>query len=73
MSDTDKTKERFYWSMRLTLAGLVVELLSLFGLHHPLGFMVFAGLGCALIGAGIVIFLVSLLSLVRSPRSETSE
>ncbi len=44
LSDTDKTTTRFYWSMRLILAGLVVELLSLFGLHHPLGFMAFAGI-----------------------------
>ena len=67
MSGTDGTKQRFYWSMRLILAGLVVELLSLFGLHHPLGFMVFAGVGCTLIGTGVVLFLVSLLSLVRAP------
>ncbi len=73
MSDTNETKQRFHWSMRLILAGLVVELLSLFGLHHPLGFMVFAGLGCTLMGAGIVLFVVSLLSLVRAPGSEASE
>ncbi len=73
MSDTNETKQRFHWSMRLILAGLVVELLSLFGLHHPLGFMVFAGLGCTLMGAGIVLFLVSLLSLVRAPGAEAPE
>ena len=73
LSDTDKTRERFYWSMRFILAGLVVELLSLFGLHHPLGFMAFAAIGCTLMGAGIVIFLLSLLSLVRTPGTESSE
>ncbi|GMR22044.1 MAG: hypothetical protein BMS9Abin37_0370 [Acidobacteriota bacterium] len=73
LSDTDKTRTRFYWSMRLILAGLVVELLSLFGLHHPLGFMAFAALGCTLMGAGIVIFVVSLLSLVRAPGAESSD
>ncbi len=73
MSDTNETKQRFHWSMRLILAGLVVELLSLFGLHHPLGFMVFAAVGCTLMGAGIVLFVVSLLSLVRAPGSEASE
>ena len=73
MTEAERTTRRFYWSMRLILAGLVVELLSLFGLHHPLGFMFFAALGCTLMGAGIVIFLISLLSLVRTPGTESSE
>lgn len=73
MSDTERVRRRFYWSMRLILAGLAVELLSLFGLHHPLGFMAFAALGCSLIGAGVVVFLVSMLSQVRTPSSESPQ
>ena len=73
MTAAEKTRARFYWSMRLILAGLAVELVSLFGLHHPLGFLFFAGVGCTLIVAGILIFLVSLLSLVRTPGQEAPE
>ena len=73
MSAAAETRARFYWSMRFILAGLVVELLSLFGLHHPLGFMIFAGVGCTLIVLGIAIFIVSLLSLVRAPGQEAPE
>ena len=46
------------WSTRLLLAGLVVEILSLFGLHHSLGFMIFMTLGCTLIAGGIAFFLL---------------
>ena len=59
----------FYRSMWLILAGLVVELLSLFGLHHPLGFMFFMTFGFSLTGAGILIFVYYMLSLVRPSRS----
>lgn len=72
LTETDKTTRRFYWSMRLILGGLVVELLSLFGLHHPMGFMAFAAIGCTLIAAGVVFFLWSLLSSVPTP-SDSSE
>jgi hypothetical protein len=63
----------FRWSIRLTLAGLVVELLSLFRLHHPLGFMFFMGFGWALMGAGVLIFVYYMLSLVRPSQSRSSE
>ena len=46
------------WPVRLLLAGLLVELLSLFGLHHPFGFMLFASVGCTLIGAGLITYLL---------------
>ena len=65
-----KVRARFYWSMRLTLAGLAVQLVSLFGLHHPLGFMLFSGVGATLVAVGVLIFIGSLLSLVRRPQSE---
>ncbi len=69
----ERVSRGFYWSSRLILAGLIVEVLSLFGLHHPLGFMLFAGLGCTSIIAGVLIFVAVLLSLIRSPESEASE
>ena len=70
---TKKANRWLFRSMWLILAGLVVELLSLFGLHHPLGFMAFAAFGCTLMGAGVVIFVFSMLSLVRGSESEASE
>jgi uncharacterized membrane protein len=47
------------------IAGLIVELLSLFW-THPLAFMAFIAVGCVLMGIGIVIFLWMLLSASRS-------
>lgn len=43
----------------LVLAGLVVEAVTL-NILHPLSFVMFAALGVLLIGAGIVLFLISL-------------
>lgn len=62
MTETEKLPRRLVWSMRLILGGLVVELLSLFGLRHPMGFMAFAAIGCTLMGAGIALFLSTVLS-----------
>ncbi len=70
---TEKSRGRFRWSMRLTLAGLGVELVSLFGLHHPLGFMLFSMVGATLIAAGVVTFVGTLLSLVRRPDPEATK
>ena len=47
--------------MRLILAGLVVEIGTLFALHHALGFMIFMSVGCTLMGAGIVSFVLFML------------
>ncbi len=69
----EKISRPFRWAINLTLAGLVVELLSLFRLHHPLGFMFFMFFGWALVGAGVLIFLYSMLALVRPSRSSSSE
>jgi hypothetical protein len=69
----DNATRWFYRSIWLILAGLVVELVSLFGLHHPLGFMFFAIFGLTLTGAGILIFVYYMLSLVRPSGSRSSE
>lgn len=71
-SSSAKAESRYSWSIRLTVAGLVVELGSLFGLHHPLGFMIFAILGCSLVAAGVVLFVVALFSIVPDA-AEASE
>lgn len=70
VKQADGTSLRFNWSVRLILVGLFVELLSLFALHHPLGFVLFAAVGGTLVAVGVAIFLWSLLSLVRTPQSD---
>ena len=70
---TENATRWFYRSIWLILAGLVVELLSLFGLEHPLGLMFFVAFSCTLIGAGILIFVYYMLSLVRPSRPSSSE
>ena len=70
---TETATRWLYRTMWLILAGLVVELLSLFGLHHPLGFMFFAALGGTLIVAGVLIFVYYMVALVRPSGSESTE
>ena len=55
------SEKSFQWALRLVLAGLVVELVSFFGLKHPWGFMLFATVGCTLLGGGIVLYFASVL------------
>jgi hypothetical protein len=49
----------------LLIAGLIVELLSLFW-THPLAFMAFIAIGCVLVGIGTVIFLWMLVSTAKT-------
>lgn len=70
MTAEEKSRRQFVWSMRLILVGLAVELVSLFGLHRPLGFMLFVAVGCSLIALGIVFFLSSLRRHSRAPSAE---
>ena len=70
---TEKATRWLYRPMWLILAGLVIELLSLFWLHHPLGFMFFSAFGATLIVAGVLIFVYYMVALVRSPGSESTE
>jgi len=53
-------ERRIRWSGRLIAAGLVVQMLTLLA-THPLAFICFALVGCPLVGAGIAIFLYSLV------------
>jgi hypothetical protein len=49
------------WSGLLVTAGLITQLLCLLRVH-PLSFIAFLGIGCPLIGAGVGLYLFSILS-----------
>jgi uncharacterized membrane protein YdcZ (DUF606 family) len=53
-------------SSGLIILGLLVEIVSLLW-FHPLAFVLFAFVGAALIGAGILVYLVSLVFAVSAP------
>lgn len=53
------------WASVLIGAGLLVQLLALLRVH-PLAFVAFLTIGCPLVAAGIVLYL---LSLVSSPKA----
>lgn len=54
------TERRIRWASLLVGAGLAVQLASLL-IVHPLAFVAFLMVGCPLMAAGIVLYLVSLL------------
>jgi hypothetical protein len=53
-------------SSALMIAGLLLEIVSLLW-FHPLSFVLFAFVAAALIGLGIVVYLVSLVFVVTPP------
>ena len=53
-------EHRIKWASLLIGAGLIVQLLATIRIH-PLGFVAFLLIGCPLVGAGIVVYLTSLL------------
>ena len=55
-------KQRVRISATLLFAGLLIELLALNG-SHPMAFLTFALAGVPLVGAGILVFLYSLVSV----------
>ena len=54
-------ERRIRWSGGLILSGLMVQMLTLLW-THPLAFMAFLLIGCPLVGAGMLLFLYSLVS-----------
>ena len=58
-------ERRITWASVLIAAGLLVQLASLLVIH-PLAFVAFLMVGCPLIGAGIVLYLLALLPAARS-------
>ncbi len=53
-------EKRLRWSGVLISAGLIIQLLTLQGVH-PLAFVAFIAIACPLMGAGIVLFLYAIL------------
>ncbi len=53
-------ERRIRWSGILVVAGLIVQMLTLLW-THPLAFVCFIVVGCPLVGAGILLFLYSLV------------
>jgi hypothetical protein len=54
-------ERRIRWSGLLIGAGLVVQMLTLLW-THPLAFVVFLLIGCPLVGAGVLLYLYSLVA-----------
>ena len=54
-------ERRIRWSGILVGAGLIVQMLTLLW-THPLAFIVFLLVGCPLVGAGILLYLYSIVS-----------
>ncbi len=63
-------ERRIHWSGILIGAGLIVQMLTLLW-THPLAFMAFALVGCPMVGAGILLFLYSLVSHGAPPETES--
>jgi hypothetical protein len=59
--DTAPIERRINWASMLIGAGLLVQLLALLAVH-PLAFVAFLMIGCPLVAAGIVLYLLSLVS-----------
>jgi len=58
--DAPITERRIRWASLLIGGGLLVQLGSLL-VVHPLAFLAFLMVGCPLMAAGIVLYLISLL------------
>lgn len=54
-------EKRMRWAALLVCAGLAVQIASLLFVH-PLAFMAFLVVGCPLVGAGIILYLWSLVA-----------
>jgi hypothetical protein len=54
-------EQRIRWAGLLVITGLLVQLLTM-SWSHPLAFMAFLMIGCPLILAGVLIYLVSLVT-----------
>jgi hypothetical protein len=57
-----KLEKRLRISGTLIIIGLVVELVTLYW-SHPTAFLFFAGLGGSLIALGVLLYLISLVSV----------
>lgn len=64
-------ERRIKWASILIAAGLSVQLLCLLRIH-PLAFVAFLTLGCPLVGGGILLYLLSLVSSEYQATTEAS-
>jgi hypothetical protein len=62
--ETPAVETRIKWASLLIGSGLLVQVLALFRIH-PLAFVAFLVIGCPLVAAGILIYLISLVSPPR--------
>jgi hypothetical protein len=58
---TTLIESRIRWAGMLIVVGLVLQMLTLLW-THPLAFMCFAMVGCPLVGAGVLLYLYSIVS-----------
>ena len=58
---TSTIERRVRWSATLVVTGLILQILTLFW-AHPLAFVFFLLFACPLVGAGILLYLYSLVS-----------
>jgi hypothetical protein len=65
---TSVTERRIRWAAYLIGAGLLVQLGSLL-VVHPLAFVAFLMVGCPLVGLGIIVYLIALVSSDSPPAS----
>ena len=54
-------ESRIRWAGTLIVLGLVLQMLTLLW-THPLAFMCFLMVGCPLVGAGVLLYLYSIVS-----------
>jgi len=54
-------ESRIRWAGMLIVVGLVLQMLTLLW-THPLAFMCFLMVGCPLVGAGVLLYLYSIVS-----------
>jgi hypothetical protein len=66
--DTSVTERRIRWAACQIGAGLLVQLGSLL-VVHPLAFVAFLMVGCPLVGLGIIVYLIALVSSDSPPAS----
>ena len=62
--ETPLVESRIKWASLLIGAGLLIQLATLLRVH-PLAFVAFVVIGCPLIGAGILLYLWSLVTVKR--------
>lgn len=62
--DASPVESKIRWASYLIGAGLLIQLSSLL-LMHPLAFVAFLTIGCPLMLAGIVLYLISLIPAGR--------